>query len=37
MKAFESLTLLVRFLLELCMLGALAYWGFETGDSAVAQ
>ena len=37
MNAFESLTLLVRFLLELCMLGALAYWGFETGDGAAAQ
>ena len=37
MNAFESLTLLVRFLLELCMLAALGYWGFETGDSAVAQ
>jgi phosphatidylserine synthase len=34
---FESLTLLVRFLLELCMLGALAYWGFETGDGPAAQ
>jgi hypothetical protein len=37
MKAFESVTLLVRFLLELCMLGALAYWGFTTGDGAAAQ
>jgi len=37
MDAFESLTLLIRFLLELCMLAALGYWGFETGDSAVAQ
>jgi hypothetical protein len=37
MNAFESLTLLVRFLLELCMLAALGYWGFETDDSAVAQ
>ena len=37
MNAFEYLTLLVRFLLELCLLGALAWWGFETGDSAVAQ
>jgi len=33
---FESLTLLVRFLLELAMLGALGYWGFKTGDSALA-
>ena len=37
LKIFESLTLLVRLLLELCLLGALAWWGFETGDSAVAQ
>jgi hypothetical protein len=37
LKSFESLTLLVRFLLELCLLGALAWWGFETGDGAVAQ
>jgi uncharacterized protein (DUF983 family) len=37
MNAFESLTLLVRFLLELCMLAALAYWGFETADGAAAE
>jgi len=37
MNAFESLVLLVRFVLELCMLAALGYWGFETGDSAAAQ
>jgi hypothetical protein len=37
MNTFESLTLLVRFLLELCMLAALAYWGFETGDGAAAE
>jgi hypothetical protein len=29
--------LLLRFLLELCMLGAVGYWGFTTGDSAPAQ
>ena len=23
----------VRFILELCMLAALAYWGYQTGDS----
>ena len=33
----KSLTLLVRFLLELCMLAALGYWGFKTGDSAATQ
>ena len=37
MNAFEYLTLLVRFLLELCLLGALAWWGFETGDGAAAH
>ena len=37
MIVFKSLTLLVRFLLELCMLGALAYWGFETGDGTAMQ
>ena len=37
MIVFESLTLLVRFLLELCMLGALGYWGFKTGDSAAMR
>jgi len=37
MIVFKSLTLLVRFLLELCMLGALAYWGFETGDGTAMK
>ena len=37
MVIFKSLALLVRFLLELCMLGALGYWGFETGDSTLTQ
>ena len=32
-----ALNLLIRFLLELCMLGAVAYWGFETGDNAVTK
>jgi hypothetical protein len=27
---FEALNLLVRFLLELCMLAAVGYWGFKT-------
>jgi hypothetical protein len=35
MNAFESLTLLVRFLLELCLLGALAWWGFDAGGWAL--
>jgi hypothetical protein len=30
MILFKSLTLTVRFLLELCMLAALASWGFQT-------
>ena len=33
----SALNLLLRFLLELCMLGAVAYWGFATGDSAATQ
>jgi hypothetical protein len=34
---FQSLNLLLRFLLELCMLGAVGYWGFSTADGAAAQ
>ncbi len=30
MDILKSLNLLVRFLLELCMLVAVGYWGFET-------
>jgi hypothetical protein len=37
MIVFQSLNLLVRFLLELCMLGVVGYWGFETGDGAAMQ
>jgi hypothetical protein len=37
MIVFESLTLLVRFLLELCMLAALGYWGYKTGDGTAMQ
>lgn len=29
----RSLNLALRFVLELCLLGALAYWGFSTGGS----
>jgi hypothetical protein len=32
---FVFLTLLVRFLLELCLLAALGWWGFETGGWAL--
>ena len=37
MIVFESLTLLIRFLLELCMLAALGYWGFKTGDGTAMK
>jgi hypothetical protein len=29
--------LLIRFLLEICALGALGYWGFRVGDGATAK
>jgi Protein of unknown function (DUF2568) len=32
MIVFKSLALTVRFLLELAALGAVGWWGFETGD-----
>ena len=31
MDIWKALNLLVRFLLELCMLAAVGYWGFKTG------
>lgn len=37
MIVFESLTLLVRFLLELAALGAVAWWGFRTGDGGATK
>ena len=33
MNALKGLNLLVRFLLELCMLASVAYWGFTTHSS----
>jgi len=33
MDAIKMLNLLVRFLLELCLLAAVGYWGFETHSS----
>lgn len=33
MATLKSLNLLVRFLLELCMLAAVGYWGFKTQSS----
>lgn len=32
MDILKGLNLLVRFLLELCMLAAIGYWGFRTGS-----
>ena len=33
MEILKSANLLLRFLLELCALAALGYWGFRTGQS----
>src|SRR5258708_35707844 len=33
MAALQVINLGIAFLLELCMLGALAYWGFQVPDS----
>lgn len=32
MNAFKFMNLTIRFLLELCMLVAVGYWGFKTGS-----
>ena len=37
MIVVQSFNLLIRFLLELCMLGAVGYWGAVTGDGAAMQ
>ena len=37
MNVFKGLNLLVRFLLELCMLAAIGYWGFKTGSGWVMK
>lgn len=37
MTAVRSANLFARFLLELCALGALAYWGFHTGDGMISR
>ncbi len=34
MQIFKMINLLVRFLLELCILAIFGYWGFNTGDNA---
>ena len=36
MSGLRGLTLTVRFLCELAMLAALAYWGFSVGDGVAA-
>jgi hypothetical protein len=37
MEALESANLALRFLLELCVLLAVGYWGFRTGRSTPAK
>lgn len=37
MDALKALNLLVRFLLELCMLAAVGYWGFKTHSSCAMK
>ena len=37
MEVIEGTNLLLRFLLELCALGALGYLGFKTGSAAPAK
>jgi len=37
MVFLKSANLALAFLLELCMLAALGYWGFITGESSVSR
>ena len=37
MELIKGANLLLRFLLELCALGALGYWGFKTGSGAIMK
>lgn len=37
MQMFKMLNLLVRFLLELCILAILGYWGFQTGSNTLVK
>lgn len=37
MEALQAANLVLRFVLELCALGALAYWGFSTGDNLLMK
>jgi len=37
MEAIKTANVVLRFLLELCVLAALGYWGFQTGQSLLAK
>ena len=37
MELIKGANLALRFLLELCALGALGYWGFKTGSATLAK
>jgi hypothetical protein len=37
MAIAQSANLLVRFLLELCILGSLGYWGFQTSSGVLVK
>jgi undecaprenyl pyrophosphate phosphatase UppP len=37
MEIIQSINLLLRFLLELCLLVIFGYWGFKTGQSTLAK
>ena len=37
MEVIKGANLALRFLLELCALGALGYWGFNTGTATIAR
>ena len=36
-EVIKGANLLLRFLLELCALGALGYWGFKTGNATITK
>jgi hypothetical protein len=37
LELIKSANLALRFLLELCALGALGYWGFKTGNATITK
>jgi hypothetical protein len=37
LESIKGANLALRFLLELCALGALGYWGFKTGGGLIAK